>query len=96
LHVYLRDTAQVLTVIMTLWFWATPIMISEAQVPARFKPVIQWNPLSWVVRGYRDRMFTQAWPPAAEILTLAAASIAVFVVGGLFFRHLKRGFADVL
>jgi hypothetical protein len=27
---------------------------------------------------------------------LAAWCIAVFVAGGLFFRHLKRGFADVL
>jgi len=27
---------------------------------------------------------------------LAAWSIAVFVAGGLFFRHLKRGFADIL
>lgn len=96
LHVYLRDTAQVLTVIMTLWFWATPIMISESQVPDRFKPLIQWNPLSWVVRGYRERMFSHAWPAPAEILTLAAWSIAVFILGGLFFRHLKRGFADVL
>jgi len=96
LHVYLRDTAQVLTVIMTLWFWATPIMISEQQIPPRFRGVVLWNPLSWVVRGYRERMFTLAWPPVAEILTLAAWSIAVFILGGLFFRHLKRGFADVL
>src|SRR3982750_2026854 len=33
LQVYLRDTAQVLTVVMTLWFWITPIFISEQQIP---------------------------------------------------------------
>jgi len=27
---------------------------------------------------------------------IAAYSLTVFVLGGLFFRHLKRGFADVL
>jgi len=27
---------------------------------------------------------------------IAASSIGMFVLGGLFFRHLKRGFADVL
>ncbi len=96
LHVYLRDTAQVLAVVMTLWFWATPIMIAEAQVPDRFKLLIQWNPMSWVVRGYRDRMLTSLWPPAQDMFALAAMSIAVFIIGGLFFRHLKRGFADVL
>jgi len=29
LHVYLRDTAQVLAVILTLWFWSTPILLPE-------------------------------------------------------------------
>jgi len=101
LHVYLRDTAQVLTVIMTLWFWATPIMIAESQIPdhwhhIRLKLLIEWNPLSWVVRGYRERMLTGLWPQAGEIFALAGMSIAVFIIGGLFFRHLKHGFADVL
>lgn len=101
LHVYLRDTAQVLAVVMTLWFWVTPIMISEQQIPQNFhnipvRAIVLWNPMSWVVRAYRERMFEASWPHAGEVLTLAGYSIAVFVIGGLFFRHLKRGFADVL
>ena len=96
LHVYLRDTAQVLTVVMTLWFWFTPIMISEKQIPPRFQPLLRWNPMSWVVRAYRDRLLSAQWPTWQELAVLAAYSIAAFVAGGLFFRHLKRGFADVL
>jgi ABC-type polysaccharide/polyol phosphate export permease len=96
LHVYLRDTAQVLSVIMTLWFWATPIMITERQIPARFHTLVKLNPMSWVVNAYRYRLLTPDWPPVREIAVLAAYSVAVFVLGGLFFRHLKRGFADVL
>jgi lipopolysaccharide transport system permease protein len=96
LHVYLRDTGQVLSVVMTMWFWLTPIMIDEQKIPRRFHPLVSWNPMSWVVRAYRERLLTPAWPQWREILVLAAYSGAVFVVGGLFFRHLKRGFADVL
>lgn len=96
LHVYLRDTAQVLAVVMTLWFWITPIMINEQQIPARFRAVILWNPMSWIVRAYRERLFLATWPSWQELGVLAAYSSIVFVVGGLFFRHLKRGFADVL
>jgi len=96
LHVYLRDTAQVLAVIMTLWFWFTPIMIFEQQIPERFRWLINWNPMSWVVRAYRARLLSSQWPTMEELAVLAVYSIAVFVAGGLFFRHLKRGFADVL
>lgn len=96
LHVYLRDTAQVLTVVMTLWFWVTPIMITERQIPGHFHTLVELNPMSWVVRGYRYRLLSPLWPSWHELAVLAAYSGAVFVLGGLFFRHLKRGFADVL
>ena len=96
LHVYLRDTAQVLAVLMTLWFWITPILINEQQIPARFRAVIAFNPMAWIVRAYRERLFLATWPTWQELGVLTAYSLAVFVAGGLFFRHLKRGFADVL
>jgi ABC-type polysaccharide/polyol phosphate export permease len=96
LHVYLRDTGQVLTVAMTLWFWLTPIMITEQQIPERFHPLVAWNPMSWVVRAYRERLLSAVWPHWNELAVLAAYSATVFIFGGLFFRHLKRGFADVL
>jgi homopolymeric O-antigen transport system permease protein len=98
LHVYLRDTAQVLAVAINLWFWITPIMISEKQaIKVPFvHGLVKWNPMSWVVNGYRDRLLSNQWPDWRELAVIAAYSVSVFVLGGLFFRHLKRGFADVL
>jgi len=96
LHVYLRDTAQVLTVVMTLWFWATPIMLAESQMRNGYPRLMALNPMSGIVHGYRNRMLSGEWPSWQEIAVLAGYSSAVFVLGGLFFRHLKRGFADVL
>jgi lipopolysaccharide transport system permease protein len=96
LHVYLRDTAQVLSVVMTLWFWFTPIFITERLIPERLRPLMAWNPMAWVVRAYRYRLLSPLWPTWREFAVLAAYSAAVFVLGGLFFRHMKRGFADVL
>lgn len=96
LQVYLRDTAQVLAVLMTLWFWMTPIFISEQQVPPGFRFLIRFNPLAYVVRAYRERLLSYQPPSAKELFVLFAYALTVFVIGGMFFRHLKRGFADVL
>jgi lipopolysaccharide transport system permease protein len=57
--------------------------------------VVRLNPLAYMVRAYRHLLSSQ-WPSVQELAVLAAYSIAMFVIGGLFFRHLKRGFADVL
>jgi ABC-type polysaccharide/polyol phosphate export permease len=98
LHVYLRDTAQVLSVILTFWFWVTPIFLTEdyyfAHTWTRY--LLAANPMAYVVRGYRTILITTAAPSLADLGVALAFGAAVFVAGGLFFRHMKRGFADVL
>jgi lipopolysaccharide transport system permease protein len=96
LQVYLRDVAQVVSVLLTGWFWLTPIFLDESHFPAQARFLVRWNPMAHFVRAYRERLLTSKVPSIDELLFLAAASAAVFVAGGLFFRHLKRGFADVL
>jgi len=65
-------TAQVLTVVMTLWFWFTPIMISEGQIPPRFQALLRLNPMSWIVRAYRDRLLSAQWPTWQEFRGLSS------------------------
>jgi len=96
LQVYLRDTVQVLSVVMTFWFWMTPIFIGEERYPERLRFLLKANPLFYLVRGYRDRLLSMRLPNPADLAELTAYSITAFVLGGLLFRHLKRGFADVL
>ena len=96
LQVYLRDTAQVLVVVMTFWFWMTPIFIDPEMIPEQLRFVVRWNPLAGIVEGYRDSLLRSGPLVFGDILLPATVSIAVFIAGGLFFRQLKRGFADVL
>jgi len=97
LQVYLRDTGQVVSVILTAWFWMTPILVLESQVPRRLQVLMLYaNPLTRLVRAYRDVLLSQQVPGWREAGSLAIVSLAVFFLGGLVFRHLKRGFADVL
>ena len=96
LQVYLRDTAQVVIVILTFWFWLTPIFITEQQFPARVRFLLAANPLAYLVRAYRELLLSERWPSLDEIGVMTAFAVATFVAGGLFFRHMKRGFADVL
>lgn len=96
LNVYLRDTAQIVIVVLTLWFWLTPIFISEQTYPRKVRFLLEWNPMRYLVRAYRERLLTSRPPDLTELAVITGAAVASFVIGGLFFRHLKRGFADVL
>jgi lipopolysaccharide transport system permease protein len=96
LHVFLRDTAQMVSVLLILWFWLTPIFITEDQVPARLRFLLTGNPLSYLVKAYRQLVLDSRAPSLEDLGVVAVYAVAAFVAGGLFFRHMKRGFADVL
>jgi lipopolysaccharide transport system permease protein len=96
LHVFLRDTAQMLSVALMLWFWMTPIFIPEDSFPAQARFLLFANPFFYAVRAYRRLLLGATAPNLGDLGVLAAYGVAAFVIGGLFFRHMKRGFADVL
>ena len=97
LQVYLRDMTQFTNVALTIWFWLTPIFIWEEQVPEQMRWLVRSNPLSYLVKIYRVCLLSESsGPAAADFAILAAFAIGAFVVGGLFFRRMKHGFADVL
>jgi ABC-type polysaccharide/polyol phosphate export permease len=81
LQVYLRDTSQALLVVMTLWFWVTPIFISEEQYPPPVRWVITCNPLAYLVRAYRERLLSYRLPTARELGILTLYSLGVFLTG---------------
>lgn len=96
LHVYLRDTAQVVSVALLFWFWMTPIFIAEDSFPAWARFLLIANPFFYMVRVYRTLLLGSTAPRLHDLAILTAFGVAAFVIGGLFFRQMKRGFADVL
>ena len=96
LHVFQRDTAQVLSVILQFWFWLTPIFVTEDLYKGKAHWLLVANPLYHIVRSYRFLLLTHSLPDGGDLAVAAAFGAAAFLLGGLFFRYMKRGFADVL
>jgi len=96
LHVFLRDTAQVVSVALLFWFWMTPIFIAPQSFPRWAHILLVANPFYYVVRAYRKLLLGTAAPSLRDLAIVTAYAAATFVIGGLFFRYMKRGFADVL
>ena len=99
LQVFLRDTAQVVTVVLTFWFWFTPIFYTEehlGRVSDKLVLVMRFNPLAEVVTAYRKMLLFAEMPSWQGMIFLYGMALVTFVVGGFVFRYVKRSFADVL
>lgn len=96
LNLFVRDVGQIIVVIINFWFFYTPIIYELSKVPQELQFLIRLNPMSYVVEGYRLSLLGTGYPSAGGLLYLVCVSLACFVLGGLVFRRLKPGFAEVM
>jgi lipopolysaccharide transport system permease protein/teichoic acid transport system permease protein len=98
LQVFYRDIGHVLPIFLNVWFWATPIVWPEQNVPESFHWILTYNPLYYIVSGYRDSLIypTVIWPKAAQTIYFWCFAASCILVGSFVFNRLKPEFADVI
>jgi ABC-type polysaccharide/polyol phosphate export permease len=92
-QVYFRDVASFLPYVMRIWLYGSPILYYLHEVPERFRPIIDANPLTPVLASW-SQVLNQGHSPDAMLLMWASAwAVGAFVLGGLFFISREREFA---
>lgn len=98
LNVFIRDVGKIVSVILQVGFWATPIFWNIEIMPQKYHFFIKLNPLFYVVQGYRDSFinFIPFWEHSLLTVYFWSVATVTFVLGALVFKQLKPQFADVL
>jgi ABC-type polysaccharide/polyol phosphate export permease len=92
----LKDIQVVVRLILTGWLFFTPIFYSPNIVPEAILPIYKLNPMYHVVIGYKYALLAGKLLPMWDLAYLSGISLFTFAIGGLLFRRLKPGFAEVL
>jgi lipopolysaccharide transport system permease protein/teichoic acid transport system permease protein len=97
-NIFMRDTAQIVGVILRLGFWSTPIFWDLGIMPEKVQFFIKLNPMFYIVQGYRESFlyFVPFWHHPAMTLYFWGVTGLVFVLGATIFLRLRPHFADVL
>jgi teichoic acid transport system permease protein len=96
--VFFRDIMQIISIILQVGIWMTPIMWDVATIPARWRWVFRLNPLFYVVNGYREALLYHGWfwDDLAWTAYFWVFAVVVFALGTAVFRRLRPHFADIL
>jgi len=98
LTVFYRDVQQLVGLILTVWFWLTPVVWPFSMLSGWPRLILTMNPLYYIVEGYRKSFITHVpfWADPMAGLCFWGITFVVFMFGGLVFKRLKPEFADVL
>ncbi len=95
LTVHFRDLKDLLGNILTLWFFATPIIYSVDMAPADMRWWLNINPMTHLMRSYQEVLFFEgSFGHQGWLLGLGLGSIVVFLAGYFVFDRLRDSFAE--
>jgi len=96
LQVFIRDTLQFMTTIMTLWFFMTPIIYSESILPDGYKTIIQLNPVYTPITFIHNALITNSPLPWYQMSVLSL-SILIFLFFSIkVFNKLSPSFDEFI
>ena len=96
LGVYVRDIQQLITPLVQLMMFLSPVFYPVAALPEAMRPWLQLNPLALAIEQTRGIILfgqTPDWAP--YLLSLVAGGLTA-LLSAWWFARTRKGFADVL
>jgi ABC-type polysaccharide/polyol phosphate export systems, permease component len=96
LGVFLRDIIQIVTLILTVLMFVSPVFYPLSAVPENFRSLMLFNPLAGILEQARNVLFDQAPLDWSWLLISGLVSLFIAMLGFMWFQKTRRGFADVI
>ena len=89
-----RDIQYLLSMILLLWMYATPVIYSADSIPAKYKILYQINPMSVIINAYRQVILGGGEPKYSSLAIGLVVSLVTLFIGFSYFKSREKIFAD--
>lgn len=96
LAVYLKDIQEVVTVVLQVWFWVTPIVYVLEILPAWVQWGMQFNPAFVLVDAYRSLVMRHQLPELLPITLFALLAFGLLAISLWLLNRTERDLRDCL
>ncbi len=93
---YVQDLEYIVNFILMMAFYGSPIVyqMSLFESNTLFLKIIQLNPMTKIIMGYRDAFLYHVTPPLTDFIYVSVIACIVLVLGYMIFKKLEKGFAE--
>jgi len=92
-QVYFRDLKNLMPYLLRIWLFASPVLYFAEEMPAKYRFLLNVNPLGQLLAAWSDAINLGRTPSATSLLVATAWAVGLLVVGFLFFISREREFA---
>lgn len=93
---YMPDVSRILRPFVRAMFFVTPIVWPPERIPESLRFLVDYNPLAFLVNGYRSLVLEGALPNPSAALYFSLFSVALLAGGFFLFVRVKPKFADLI
>jgi ABC-type polysaccharide/polyol phosphate export permease len=93
LTVHFRDLANILSHLLHLLFFATPVLYAYPR-EGLFRQVLRFNPMAHAMAAYHELLFYGRFEHLRGLAVAAAVALAAFVLGAFVFERLRDTLAE--
>lgn len=91
-NVFYRDVSHILQVVLSAWFYLTPIVYAIDFVPPRMQWIFKLNPIIYVLNGFRLAVYYGKLPRLTSVAASFIFGLATLLIGFMFFRKYQDEF----
>lgn len=97
LNVAFRDLQQIVSNLLTLAFFLTPVLFPLSKIPEGWRGAALWsNPMAALITSYQAIFVEHRLPQPAPLLAVAGISLALLWVSSLIFERRREEFAELV
>jgi lipopolysaccharide transport system permease protein len=97
LNVLFRDLQHIVANLLTLWFFATPVVYMASKVTGSFRLfTVTLNPMAILVMDYQSILYDHQLPDPLPLMGLAAFSVVLMWLAATLFESRREEFAELI
>lgn len=95
-NVYYRDTQYLLSIIIKMWFYLTPIVYPADLFPDRYRWIFILNPMAVLINAFRKALLNQGTFSFVSLGIMSIMILILFLVSWSLFHRLEKNVGDIV
>jgi ABC-2 type transport system permease protein len=91
-NVFYRDISHIVQILLSAWFYLSPIIYSLDFIPGKYRWFFRLNPMLYVLNGFRLSIYYGLLPSTQSMLMSLGCGLAAVGIGYAVFRRYQETF----